>query len=264
MIPSNRCAPLAALLTLSCLPVAVHAWDLKSISLQHELTDYSGQRGDRSVSQAKLDWETGRHTVILDLAHGRRDYGGDVHHGERAAVIAHHVWSRRWSSRSLLASGSDDAVFANRQVGQRVNYKVGRSLVLHGGATWSSYHGHAHALAWQGAASFYRGSWVASARYTYYDVSNRDDGHGYLVSLRRRDAAGVGSTQLWLGRGTSAFEYVAGAELRDQHSKAISLRRVQPLSGELRLHLSVGRAWNESSGQHYHGTTGSVGLSHHW
>ncbi len=264
MISVSRTTLLGAAFASAVAPSALHALELKSSVLKHEHTDYSSDRGERDVTQLELGWKSGDHTVLLDLAHGRRDFGGDVHEGERVAVHAYHAWNGRWSGRSLLAYGSDDAVFANRQFGHHVNYKAARNVVLHGGATWSAYHGDVHALAWQGGASIYNGPWTTSVRYTHYDLSNRDDGHSFLMSVRRRDAIGHGSTQLWLGQGTSAFAYDAGPELRDTRSKSVSLRRVQPITEKLRLDVTVGRTWHDSAVQRYHGTSGRLGLSYHW
>jgi YaiO family outer membrane protein len=155
-------------------------------------------------------------------------------------------------------------VFANRDISQHVNFKAGDSVVLHLGGRYTEYYGDVNARIWTTGASYYRGQWISNYRYTRYHLSDREDGDSHLFSLRRKDRNGAGSTQLWLGRGSSAFAYETLPELEDSTSTSISLRRSQPLTENIKLDALIGRTLHDSPHARYHGVSSRIGVGYHW
>ena len=85
--------------------------------------------------------------------------------------------------------------------------------------------------------------------------------HAHLASFRLKDGRGAGSTQLWLGSGSSLHEQLQFAGARDGKYRSVAIQRVQPLHGPISLNLGLGRTWYQTDDGRYHGTTLTFGLT---
>lgn len=82
-----------------------------------------------------------------------------------------------------------------------------------------------------------------------------------MVSIRLKDLHGRGYTQLWLSRGTGAYNYDWSPETLYGSMKSVSLQRIQPLADSLNLGLTVGKSWHYTPTRDYHGLQLSSNLS---
>lgn len=250
-------------LVLAAAPCA-HA-GVESISTQVDHVDYDQARGSRDVAGAAVAGRIGDTRWQMEAAHGHRDFGDNAFSGTRMGASLHHDWSRYLSTRTSATFSDDSPVFANRDVSQDLMFKVLPNTVLSIGGRYAEYYGNTYLSGWSAGAQYYFPRVSASYRYSRHHLSSGGSGHGNTLMLRLQDAQGGGSSQLWLGSGTSA--YVPDMDpllLRDTRSKSVFLRRNQPLGEHLTLNVGVGKAWHETTFERFSGVSSHVGLGYRW
>lgn len=110
-------------------------------------------------------------------------------------------------------------------------------------------------------AAIYFSGGFATYRFTAYNVDRLGKSHGHLATVRIKDGKGLGSTQLWVGSGSSLHEEDILLSGREGKFRSVALSRVQPLKGPVSLTISLGRTWYNTATADYRGTKASVGLS---
>jgi len=231
----------------------------------YEHTGFSDGQGSRDVARLEVSGKHGPATLIGNIASGRRRYGDDQRwDAMRGIGTLYYDWNRRLSTRTWATVASDSPVFARRELGNDFNLKVIDRTVLLLGMKRSEYYGGMDVNAWTIGASVYLSRWVARYRYTHYDLSDGGDSHGNVLSLKHKDRAGRGSTQLWIGQGTGVCAYDWTARLQGGRLKSISLRREQPWGEALTIGLGIGKAWYETPLGRYDGLSLSADLKMHW
>ena len=252
--------PCALLLAVS----SAHA-GIDRVALQLDHADYTDGFGHRDAQTLDVAGRSGDSRWHLGLAHGERDYGSARFGGNRVQGSLHHTWSPRFSTRTAATASNDDPVFVNRQFQQDLQWKVAPQTVLSVGGKYAEYHAGAYVSGWSVGASHYFPRVTASLRHERHRQSNGPDGHGTTVSLRLKDSSGRGSTQLWLGQGTSG--YTADADpllLREHDSKRVFLRRNQPLGQHLMLEAGLGKNWHSTRLDRFQSVQSHLGLGYHW
>lgn len=235
------------------------------VAAGYEYTDFSDKQGRRDLAMLEVAGKQGRATLIGNLASGRRRYGdGQRWEATRATAIVYYDWNRRVSTRTSATLASDSPVFARRELGNDFNIKLMDRAVLLLGMRHSEYYGGMDANAWTLGASVYLPGWIASYRYTRYDLSNGGDSYGNVLSLKRKDKAGRGSTQLWIGQGTGVYAYDWTSRLQGGRLKSVSLRRMQPYGDALTIGLGIGKAWYETPVTRYEGLSMSAEVRLRW
>lgn len=231
----------------------------------YEYTGFSDNQGRRELAMLEVAGRSGPATLVGNIASGLRRYGdGSQWRATRGSATLYYDWNRRLSTRTLAAVSDDTPVFATRELGNDFNLKLGKQVVLLLGMKRSEYYGGMDANAWTVGASVYRPRWVASYRYTRYDLSNGGDSYGNVLSLKLKDATGRGNTQLWIGQGTGVYAYDWTSRLQGGRSSSVSIRRVQPYGDALTLSFGIGKAWYETPLSRYDGLNGSVELKVRW
>ncbi|SMR83882.1 MULTISPECIES: YaiO family outer membrane beta-barrel protein [Stenotrophomonas] len=235
------------------------------VSLQLDHTDYNEGFGKRDVQTVDVAGRTGASRWHLGLAHGERDYGTSRYSGNRVQGSLHHDWSATVATRTSVIASNDDPVFVNRQINQDILWKVAGQTVLSVGGKYAEYHGSGYVSGWSVGATHYFPRVTASVKHERHRQSNGPDGHGSTVSLRLKDRQGHGSTQLWLGSGTSG--YTADADpllLREHDAKRVFLRRSQPLGEHLVLDVGLGKTWHKTRLDRFQSVHTQVGLGYRW
>lgn len=253
----------ATLLLACCAATAEAGMDKATMAIEH--IDYSNGHGQRNVASLETVGSFGATTLVLSAAAGKRNYGNDVDFsGSRFHATAYHDWHPKLSTRTSAMLSTNDPVFANRDIAHDFNLKIIPNTVLTAGGRYSEYYGGVHATAWSAGASYYVSRMSVTYRYTGYHLSSGGNGHGNLLSFRLKDATGDGSTQLWLGKGTSIHAYEWLSELQDGEARSASIRRVQPLTKKVSLDLSVGKTWYETPTTKFNGMSARIGVAYSW
>ncbi|WP_368563445.1 YaiO family outer membrane beta-barrel protein [Pseudoxanthomonas sp. UTMC 1351] len=253
-----------ATLVFACSATAAQAgFDKATASVEH--VDYSNGHGHRNVLNVETVGSFDATTLVLGAAGGKRDYGNDVEFsGSRFQGTAYHDWNPKLSTRTAVTLSTDDPVFVNREAVHDFNLKVIPNTVLTVGGRYSKYHGDVSVTGLSAGATYYLDRLSASYRYTGYRRSSGTNSHGNVVSLRLKDNSGTGSTQLWLGKGTSVHEYDWMDELQDGKLRSATFRRVQPLTQKWALDASVGKVWYETPATKFDGVAAKVGVTLNW
>lgn len=252
--------PCALLLAAASAHASV---DRVSVQLDH--TDYTEGFGKRDVQTVDVAGRNGASRWQLGLTHGERDYGSARYSGNRVQGSLHYDWSPSVATRTSMMASNDDPVFVNRQINQDIVWKVAEQTVLSVGGKYAEYHGSSYVSGWSIGASHYFPRVMASIKHERHRQSNGPDGHGTTVSLRLKDSQGRGSTQLWLGSGTSG--YTAEADpllLREHDAKRVFLRRSQPLGEHLVLDFGLGKTWHKTRLDRFQSVHSQLGLGYHW
>ena len=237
----------------------------QSFTFGGQHTDFSSNRGDRTIVEGEYATDLGATKFILGAAHGRRDYGeGADFSGTRVDGSVYHDWNDKITTRTYATWGSNDPVFINRNIGHTFYLKLIPRTVFTAGITDGRYFGDIDMRTYSGGVSYYFDRVTASYRYTSYQVENFDNTSGHLVSIRLKDAEGRGHTQLWLGKGSSSHDLEFLEDIVNGDRRDVTLRRVQPLSDNLALNASFGRTWYERPTGDYEGNTVNVGLTYNW
>lgn len=255
--------------TLTCALVLAGASaaqaGVDTLSMQVEHADYDAARGRRDIVGISVAGSTGDSRWVLETAHGQRDFGNVAYSGTRAGASLHHRWNGRLSTRTVARFSDDDPVFANREIGHDFTLVVLPKTVLSIGGRYAEYFGSTYVAGWSAGAGYYFPRVTAHYRYSRHHLSTGGNGHGHTLSLRLKDAQGRGSSQLWLGSGTSAYAPdMDPLLLRDNRSTSAFLRRSQPIGGHLTLNAGVGKTWHETPFEKYTSLGSHLGLTYHW
>lgn len=253
-----------------CIPVlflssAAFSAQAGKVTTAIEHTDFSNGYGQRSIARIEAVGDFDSTTVVVNAAYGERDYtAGKSFTGSRVTGVVYHKWSESLSTRTGGAYGSNDPVFVKRDLFHDFNIKFIPNTVLTIGGRYAEYYGGVYLNAWSAGGSYYFERLTVAYRYTNYQMSFGGNTDGHVLSLRLKDDSGDGSTQLWLGKGTSLHNYDWLTELRDGDSKSVSLVRIQPITKNLTLSATVGKAWYDTPVIDYDGITGGLSLTYDW
>jgi YaiO family outer membrane protein len=250
------CAP-----ALIVCAATAQAADLKSnkFSVSSEYTNFSGGFGKRLETSAESTTDLGKTAFTISASHGKRKYENDSFSAARLSGTVYHDWSGRFYTRTSAAVSSNKPVYATRELANDFNYKLLPNAVLTVGGKYARYYDNTDALSWSAGGTWYFASGLVTYRYTGFDVQKLGKSHGHLASFRLKD--GGGSTQLWLGAGTSLHEQQLQSVGREGRYRSVAVQRVQPIKGPVALSVSINRSWYDTPGVKYRGTTASVGLT---
>ena len=232
------------------------------VSLTTERADYSNDFGKRRIITAESTTDTGSTAFTVTVSHGKRTFEEESFSAVRVSGTVFHDWSDRLYTRTSFGLSSDKPVFATRELSNDVNFKLLPNTVVTVGAKHARYHDNRDAISWSAGGSWYFAGGLVSYRYSSFDVDKLGKSHGHLATVRLKDGKGRGSTQLWLGKGTSLHEQELLLEGRRGTYRSVVLQRVQPAKGPVSFTASLGRTWFDTAVTEYRGTTASVGLSY--
>jgi len=251
----------ASLLIGSASAHATDSW--VTAALSH--TNYTNGFGERDILSAEYGHVFDANTLVLKAFGGTRDYDGGTSFDDASlSGTFYRDWNDKFSTRTNLAISKDEPVFANRVLDQEFSYKAFPNTVLTVGAKHTEYSDGVESNAWYSAAAYYFDRVMIRYRYTHYNLSGIDDSYGNLLTIRLKDREGAGSTQLWLGQGTSVQEYDWSPTVQSGDYKSVALRRVQPVSQNVTLNLGLSQAWYDTPVSNYKGLTSNLGLTYRW
>lgn len=250
------CAPVL----LACASAGQAA--VQSFTANAAGTDYSGAFGSRRDMTVESTTDLGATAFTLGVSHGKRKSEAETYSAVRLAGAVFHDWSDRFYSRTYASVSASKPVYATREIANDFNYKALPNTVLTVGGKIARYADNRNARSLSGGASYYFPGGFATYRFTSYDVDTLGKSHGHQATFRVKDGKRAkGSTQLWLGSGTSLHEDEVLLTDRRGKFRSVTLQRVQPLKGPLALNVAVGRTWYDTDAAKYHGTRISVGLA---
>lgn len=232
-----------------------------SSSVRLEYTDFSKLYGDRAVLTADSRLGAGQATrFYFSVAEGQRRGGGVTTRSTSGTVAVDHDWSDRLSSRTSAGLATNGALFAKQQLGQDISYKLGGGLVATLGGKYSSYGNGNDVATWSAGAAYYLRGATLSYRYSLI-ASNRFGRSGaHQASIRIKDPGGSGSTQLWVGHGSSLYEVDLPRSANGRFT-SLALQRSQPIDDGIALNIGVNRAWYRTPTGRYSGSGVVAGLS---
>lgn len=224
-----------------------------TLTAGYDFTDYSGSHGTRNVVFSELKTKLDHGAAVFNISEGKRDYG----HGEdwdalRGRATVWYNWNQWLSSKTGVALAENTPVFARRDLQQDISLKVVRNTLFTLGYRYANYFGDTDVNAFSGGIALYTGPFITTWRYTHYDTEDAGGSYSHIVSLRMNDKKGKGNTQLWLSRGTGAYTYDWSPDTRKGTLKSVSLRRIQPLTEQLTLGLTLGKQWYDTPVDKYH------------
>jgi YaiO family outer membrane protein len=257
---ARRALPIA----LSVLAVpAAHA-GVDKLSVQSDYVDYSDGHGLRRVSGVEATAKLGDTTVVLGAMAGSRDYGAEKHHGSRFTSLVYHDWTKRLSTRTAITASTNSPVFVRRELQHDFNIKLVRNVVMTLGGKHSEYFGGVRSTGWIAGGAWYTGRMIATYRFGQFDMTEGDDSTGHLLSMRLKDRSGDGLSQLWLGKGASLETADTLSDPRENRSRSVAVRRVQPLGGGLSLNLTLGKTLYDNDVAKHHAISSGIGLAYDW
>ena len=251
---------------LSCAPIllafaaSAHAAD-SNFAVSTNGTDYSKAFGSRRETTAESTTDFGATAFTISASQAKRKYEDDSFSAVRLAGTIYHDWSDRFYTRTSVSVSSNKPVFAKRELASDFNLKVLPNAVLTVGGKAARYYDNRDVLSWSAGATYYFGGGFATYRFTSHDIDRLGKSHGHLATVRIKDGKGSGSTQLWLGSGSSLHEEEILLSGSKGKFRSVALNRVQPLKGPVSLNISLGRTWYNTATADYRGTKASIGLS---
>lgn len=254
---TNLCKVCAPMLIL-CAATA-QAADNK-LMLNSERTNFTGLYGKSMETSLIANTDRGATAFTLGASYGKRDFGASSSSAVRLSGTVYRDFGERFFTRSSLAIATNKPVFATREVSHDFNFKPVRSTVLTLGGKYARYFDNRDALSWSAGASFYFKAGLASYRYSSFDVTKLGRSQGHLGSLRIKDTRGAGSTQLWVGTGTSVHDQLHLPTTRGGKYRSFTLQRTQPLNNSVGINLGVGQARYEVGSDRYSARSITFGL----
>jgi YaiO family outer membrane protein len=251
-------------LALTLMIVVIPAHAVGSFSAGYGYTDYSRGYGNKKISYAEMNQKLDKGALVLNAASGKRVYSNESYSGTRARGTLYYNWHPTLSTRSGLSWSTHSPVFVRREVFNDFNFKLIKRTVFTVGGRHASYYGDNRVNSWSAGGALYLGAAIATYRYTHYASSDSGNSYSHLLSLRVKDSAGQGYTQLWLGSGTARYAYDWRPDSQSGRMHSVSLKRFQPLTKDIALTLVAGRQWYNTPLRDYQGTFVEGGIVFQW
>lgn len=226
---------------------------IKSITTGYDFTDYSGAHGKRNLSYVELVANVDQATLLFNITQGRRDYVTDRFNATRGQSIVWLKWNNWLTTTTGLAFADNTPVFSRQDFSQDISLSLLPKTVFTMGYRHAKYYDNVDVNAWKGGISFYTGPIITSYHYTHYDSSDAGGSYSHMITFRLNDIQGDGHTQIWLSSGTGAYTYDWSPETRHGDIKSVSLQRIQPITDQLKLGLTVGKSWYNTPNYDYSG-----------
>ena len=233
-----------------------------TLNFKIEYTDFSKLYGDRVVASSEYRRSVAKDTqVAFTVSAGRKRAGGDTKNATLASAAIDHDWSGHLSTHTVIGLANNGSIFAKRQIATDLNYALGNGLVGTIGGRYADYGNGNSVTTWSaGAAYYFRGASL-SYRYNLLDSHQLGRSHAHLASSRFADPAGSGSTQLWVGRGSSLYDVSTSPTAVAGKFTSVAVRRQQPIASGLAINAGVNRTWYETPTGSYRGLGVSLGLT---
>jgi YaiO family outer membrane protein len=199
--------------------------------------------------------------LYLSLSGGERRAAGNRTRAARVSGTLRHDWSSRLSTNVTAAVASNGQIFARNEFDGDINYKLTNAVVATAGGKYASYLGGDHVATWSAGLGYYGRGFSATYKYSLIDSHLLGRSHAHLASVRLKDPGGSGSTQLWLGQGSSLYDIVPQQSVKAGHFKSVTLRREQPVAGGVKLNVGLNRTWYRTPTGNYRGTGLLAGVS---
>jgi YaiO family outer membrane protein len=227
-----------------------------------EHTNYTAGRGNRTIATTDAVVAMAEDTkLILTFSGGERRAAGERTRAARFNGTVRQDWSNRLSTQTSVALATNGEIFARSQFAQDISYKLGDSLVATVGGKYATYAGGDHVTSWSAGGAYYVRGLSATYRYSLIDSRRLGRSDAHLASLRLKDPGGSGSTQLWLGHGTSLYDVVPQADLKAGKFTSVALRREQPLTRNVSLTAGLSQSWFTAPTGNYRARGLSIGVA---
>lgn len=236
------------------------AQDSSSVQIIAETRDYSDQYGSLDTITGEFVKEMGKTTVVVTPSYGERDYSSISANALSIGGSVYHRFSDSVSTRTTVAVAENAPVFATRQVGQEVSFRLLPQTTATVGARWARYYGNADAYFVSGGLRYYFGGGSVAYKATYVEPDNRDAIVSHQVNVSVNDGEGNGKTQLWLSAGEASLDNSALIENFSGEDYSAYLRRYQPLTKNLNLVGNVGFTSYDRPNGRVEATTFGLGL----
>jgi len=225
---------------------------------------FSGDKGWRRTVSAQVARDFGSTALLFGVTQGERSYGAGKlrRSGVQGSAMLTHDWNGKVTSITSLSAASDSPVFGRFSVAQEFDMKVAPGTIARLGARTTRFFGGTIVNSGQVGLTQYFGGGFVSYRLSAFKTERTGTTAAHLASIQLKDPRGSGSTQLWLGGGSSRHEMDWMPELQDGSSRSVALRRVQPLGSGMGLSFSIGRTWYDRPLADYRGTRFAVGLAY--
>ena len=230
--------------------------------LSAQYTNFSDGFGSRRQTSAEYSADLGRTAFTVSATQAKRKFATDSYSAVELSGTLYQDWNDKLFTRTHVGLSADKPVFASRQVGTDLNFKLIPQAVLMVGGKYARYYGDRDVLSWSAGGTWYFGGGSVGYRFTLSDVDKLGNGYSHLATVRLKDPGGTGTTQIWLGAGTSLHEQEVLLAGQKGTYRSVALQRLQPIHGPLALNLQVGRSWYDTGTTDYRGTTGSIGITY--
>lgn len=233
-------------------------------SVGGDSTSFSADKGWRRTVSAEVSRDFGATAVAFGFGQGERDFGpGKTRHdGIQALARLTHEFGSRVTATTSLGIASNSPVFPRAAFAQDVDVKLGAGTVARLGGRSSRHYGGTVVNAASAGLSQYFGGGFVSYRLSGFRTASKGTTFAHLGSIQLKDPRGSGSTQLWLGAGSSRHDTDWNPEIVEGKFRSVALKRSQPLGGGVGLSLSLGRTSYDRPFKDYRGTKFGIGLNY--
>jgi len=227
-------------------------------SVDGEYLSFTDGFGNRRIVNGETRIDAGKTRAVLALSSGTRKTEESKFKATRVAASVVHDWTSRLSTRTAASIASNAPVFLTRELQQEVSYKPFAQTVVTVGGRYARYWGGVDVMSYSAGASQYFGGGMLGYRFTTYDVKGVGRTSGHLVSAKLDD--GLGSNQLWLGRGSSLQDSNWLSPNVKGNVTSVEYRRVQPISSQISVTAGVNHTRYDATHSRHQGTGVRVGL----
>lgn len=235
-----------ALPLLAAMPLSAHASEADRASTDQTLMvsaedqEYSRDGGSLRSARIEYKYDFGDTTVLVSGVYGERRGGGVSHDAAGGGVTLYHDFSPKISASTSVFLSENEPVFARVDIAQDLTVRVADKTTLTLGGRWAQYSGGREVVfASAGLRRYFRGGSL-SYRASLVDPDGTSSFVAHLINLTINDGRGGGKTQIWLGAGASSLERNTIDGDFTGRDYSATLRRYQPIGGNLDLVLTGG------------------------
>lgn len=250
-------ACLAAAL-LAC-PAVVHA-QTANTSIGVAYTDYSKAFGSRRIATADVSGLLGSARLSFTLSSGERRFADVKFKGTRVGGSVTNDWTDRLSTRTSVSVASNEPVFARSEIAQDISYKPIQNAVLTVGGKRATYFGGTHVNSWSAGGTYYFRGASVGYRFSAFDTKGLGVSHAHQLNVRVPDPGGRGSTQLWVGKGSSLQDLAWLPTAGRGKYTSVAARRLQPVADGVAFSIAADRTWFDTPTANHTGTTVRIGF----
>jgi YaiO family outer membrane protein len=260
---------LGVIISTMIMTQIIHASvDEQSIKAGYEYKSYTQDRGDLNLGFIEYKLKKSNLTAITKVTSAERDYGSNISHtGTKGDIDLYYKWNSLISTKTGIAISDKTPTFLHQEYRQEFYINPIKNLTLNFGGKHTKYENDINVNSYSTGFSYHLNKVIFSYKYNNYHSSEKGNSHGNIISTKLKDKNGLGSSQIWFGFGTGAYQY----EWEPSNSKmtgdfrSVALRREQPINKNWTVSATLSQVWYKPPMmEKYNSTSGMIDLKYRW